>query len=121
MMHSTARSVPVPIKLEAIRERLDELLGERAEVEARHTQLDLEIGVLMVHLVASSKREPRQDRQMAYRLPAAAKLLDVSEDVLRREIAAGKLASHLIGGARVVLAGELEEYLAELPERKEDE
>lgn len=113
--------MPVPTSVDASRQRLVELLGERHELAAHLVQLEMEIDVLKTHLVAAaSRRELQTGGKMAYRISAAAKLLDVSEDVLRREIAAGRLKSYLIGGARVVLAEELREYLGRLPERREE-
>ena len=99
-------------------ERLANLLDERRGLRVRLAELEAEIDGILARRTAPRER-PSAQQQMAYRIPAVAKLLDVSPDLVEREVKAGKLPSHLIGGARVVLAGELEKYMARLPERRD--
>ena len=113
-MSTLARTLPAR---EPDSERLTNLLDERRGLRVRLAELEAEIDGVIARRTAPRERAPQQ--QLAYRITAVAKLLDVSPDLVAKEVKAGRLVSHLIGGARVVLAGELEEYMASLPERRE--
>lgn len=109
-------SEPTPIAgrrdLEAV--HLADLIEERRNLRQRLADVDAQIDVMMARRTAP-KPSQGQRGQMAYRLPKVAELLDVSTAVVKREIAAGNLPSSLIGGCRVVLAGEIDRYLERLP------
>lgn len=53
---------------------------------------------------------PNPDR-LAYGVPETARLIDVSAQCIRREIAAGRLQSLVVGGRRLVEAAALDRYL----------
>lgn len=67
---------------------------------------------MMLNPVAPSKLTP-----LAYSMPAACDLLDVSRATLDREVARGRLRVVKVGSASRITADELARYLASLPVR----
>jgi hypothetical protein len=101
--------------------RLSGLLEEKRRLRLRLAEVEADIeGVMARRAMSEPRAVASAQGGLAYRLPRVAELLDVSVDVVKREVLCGNLKSRLIGGCRVVLAGEIEGYLASLPERRED-
>jgi hypothetical protein len=101
--------------------RLSGLLEEKRRLRLRLAEVEADIeGVMARRAMSEPPAVASAQGGLAYRLPRVAELLDVSVDVVKREVLCGNLKSRLIGGCRVVLAGEIEGYLASLPERRED-
>jgi hypothetical protein len=112
--------VPTPSSIESSRRRLAQFRAELGALRVREAELEAEIGTHVDYLAAArGKESTSQHRQLAYRLPRVAQMLDVSLTVVKREIARGVLKSDHIGGCRVVLAGEIDAYPANLPEHRE--
>ena len=106
---------------------LDAAFAELHEAEMAYHRAVAAVRVAVHELTRSQARhvrqtEQRRDSRLAYRISEAAKLTGISESsvvraIERGELRAVKLNRDTDNSARLILAGDLERWLAGLPER----
>lgn len=98
------------------REKAAEERFNRAVVELHAAAAELQAAMLarFRSAPAAQQKRPEERRRMAYRVGEVAKLLGVSVEHVTRAIERRELKARHMGGALLVLAGDLEAYLGTL-------